>query len=150
MSLEFEVLSDFLAICLQFSAKSLVNKTGIVSSVAKSDEIGKIAHLVWCEILRELLNQAFVEAAILHQNLKILNISHFLLKIYSFLQQISIFQLDSQVGIASGPVFGPNSCMYVCFGLDLDLISLTRLFALVALLARSACNARTSGVNWTF
>ena len=27
-------------------AKSLVNKTGIVTSVAKSDEIGKIAHLV--------------------------------------------------------------------------------------------------------
>ena len=29
--------------------KSLVNKTGIVPSVAKSDEIGKIAHLVWCK-----------------------------------------------------------------------------------------------------
>ena len=42
-----------------FSAKSLVNKTGIVMSVAKSDEIGKNAHLVWCEILQELLNQAF-------------------------------------------------------------------------------------------
>ena len=40
--------------------KSLVNKTGIVSSVAKSDEIGKKAHLVWCEISRELLNQAFL------------------------------------------------------------------------------------------
>ena len=29
--------------------KSLVNKTGIIMSVAKSDEIGKIAHLVWCK-----------------------------------------------------------------------------------------------------
>ena len=43
-----------------FSAESLVNKTGIVTSVAKSDEIGKIAHLVWCKISRELLNQAFL------------------------------------------------------------------------------------------
>ena len=35
--------------------KSLVNKTGIISSVAKSDEIGKKAHLAWCknEISRE-------------------------------------------------------------------------------------------------
>ena len=31
--------------------KSLVNKTGIVMSIAKSDEIGKIAHLVWCKQL---------------------------------------------------------------------------------------------------
>ena len=42
-----------------FSAKSLVNKTGIVTSVAKSDEIGKIARLVWLQISRELLNHTF-------------------------------------------------------------------------------------------
>ena len=29
-----------------FGQKSVVNKTGIVPSIAKSDEIGKIAHLV--------------------------------------------------------------------------------------------------------
>ena len=29
-----------------FGQKSVVNKTGIVTSVAKSDEIGKIAHLI--------------------------------------------------------------------------------------------------------
>ena len=29
--------------------RSLFNKTGIVSSVAKSDEIGKKAHLIWCK-----------------------------------------------------------------------------------------------------
>ena len=39
--------------------KSLFNKTGIVSSIAKSDEIGKIAHLVWLQISRELLNHTF-------------------------------------------------------------------------------------------
>ena len=33
-----------------FCIWSLVNKTGIVPSIAKSDEIGKIAHLIWCQI----------------------------------------------------------------------------------------------------
>ena len=36
-------------------AKGLVNKAGIVTSVAKSDEIGKIAHLV-CTRLRMRLH----------------------------------------------------------------------------------------------
>ena len=36
--------------------KSLFNKTGIVTSVAKSDEIGKIAHLITGQVsLRALL-----------------------------------------------------------------------------------------------
>ena len=39
--------------------KSLVNKTGIVMSVAKSDKIGKITHLVWLQISWELLNHTF-------------------------------------------------------------------------------------------
>ena len=39
--------------------ESLVNKTGIVTSVAKCDEIGKIAHLIWLQISRELLNHTF-------------------------------------------------------------------------------------------
>ena len=38
-------------------SKSLFNKTAIVSSVAKSDEIGKKAHLVWCkEVSRDFVN----------------------------------------------------------------------------------------------
>ena len=32
--------------CIDFCVESLVNKRGIVLSVAKSDEIGKITHLV--------------------------------------------------------------------------------------------------------
>ena len=47
-----------------FCTKSLVNKTGIVLSIAKSDEIGKIAHLIWCKVSRDFvkqtLNQAFM------------------------------------------------------------------------------------------
>ena len=36
--------------------KSLFNKTGIVTSIAKSDEIGKIAHLITKQVsLRALL-----------------------------------------------------------------------------------------------
>ena len=38
-------------------SKSLFNKTTIVSSIAKSDEIGKKAHLVWCkEVLQDFVN----------------------------------------------------------------------------------------------
>ena len=37
--------------------KSVVNKTGIVPSVAKSDEIGKIAHLVWRKVSRDFVKQ---------------------------------------------------------------------------------------------
>ena len=47
--------------------KSLFNKTGIITSVAKSDEIGKITHLVWLQIPRELLNDTF--SIILRENL---------------------------------------------------------------------------------
>ena len=32
--------------CIDFCVESLVNKTGIILSIAKSDEISKIAHLV--------------------------------------------------------------------------------------------------------
>ena len=37
--------------------KSVVNKTGIVPSIAKSDEIGKIAHLVWRKVSRDFVKQ---------------------------------------------------------------------------------------------
>ena len=38
-------------------SKSLSNKTAIVLSVAKSDEIGKKAHLIWCkEVSRDFVN----------------------------------------------------------------------------------------------
>ena len=38
-------------------SKSLFNKTAIVSIIAKSDKIGKKAHLVWCkEVSQDFIN----------------------------------------------------------------------------------------------
>ena len=51
-------ISSLLATLITISVlKSLFNKTAIISSIAKSDEIGKKAHLVWLkEVSRDFVN----------------------------------------------------------------------------------------------